>query len=110
MRRRHGHRAVHADVQHHQADQVISSTNGGVVVPLRSHASTIDALVAEWLSEYSNASKRKQIAAAADRLSAVPLSPATAYAKTTNGLNIAYQIVGDGPMDLVFIPWWWSHV
>ncbi len=37
-------------------------------------------------------------------------SPATAYAKTRDGLHIAYQVVGDGPMDLVFIPWWWSHV
>ena len=30
--------------------------------------------------------------------------PAIRYAKTRDGLNIAYQVVGDGPSDLVFVP------
>ena len=30
--------------------------------------------------------------------------PAIRYARTTDGLNIAYQVVGEGPFDLVFVP------
>lgn len=33
----------------------------------------------------------------------------TKYAKSKD-LNIAYQVVGEGPVDLVFIPGWVSHV
>jgi pimeloyl-ACP methyl ester carboxylesterase len=32
------------------------------------------------------------------------LSPETRYAKTTDGVHIAYQIAGHGPGDLVFVP------
>jgi class 3 adenylate cyclase len=35
--------------------------------------------------------------------------PQTHYAKGPEG-NIAYQVVGDGPMDLVIVPGWISHV
>src|SRR6476646_3352311 len=35
--------------------------------------------------------------------------PETHYAKGPEG-NIAYQIVGDSPMDLVVVPGWFSHV
>ena len=35
--------------------------------------------------------------------------PHTHYAKS-NGVNIAYQAVGDGPVDLVYVPGWVSHV
>jgi class 3 adenylate cyclase len=35
--------------------------------------------------------------------------PKTQYAKTGNA-HIAYQVVGDGPIDLVLIPEWFSHV
>jgi class 3 adenylate cyclase len=35
--------------------------------------------------------------------------PQTRYAKGPEG-NIAYQVVGDGPMDLVVVPGWLSHV
>lgn len=34
----------------------------------------------------------------------------TRYATTPDGLNLAYQVVGEGPVDLVFIPGWYSHV
>src|SRR6266568_1192478 len=30
--------------------------------------------------------------------------PAIRYTRTTDGLNIAYQVVGEGPLDLVFVP------
>jgi class 3 adenylate cyclase len=35
--------------------------------------------------------------------------PETQYAKGPGG-DIAYQVVGDGPMDLVVVPGWFSHV
>ena len=34
----------------------------------------------------------------------------TSYATTADGVHIAYQIVGDGPLDLVFVPEWVNHV
>jgi class 3 adenylate cyclase len=37
-------------------------------------------------------------------------NPQTRYAKTDDGAHIAYQVVGDGPLDLIFIPWWWNHL
>ena len=36
--------------------------------------------------------------------------PQTRYAKSDDGAHIAYQVVGDGPIDLIFIPWWWNHL
>jgi pimeloyl-ACP methyl ester carboxylesterase len=33
----------------------------------------------------------------------------TRYVRTPDGLHIAYQVVGDGSTDLVFIPGWLSH-
>ena len=35
--------------------------------------------------------------------------PATRYAKSA-GVNIAYQVFGDGPVDLVFVPGFISHI
>jgi class 3 adenylate cyclase len=35
--------------------------------------------------------------------------PETHYAKS-GGVNIAYQVVGEGPVDLVYVPGWVSHV
>ncbi len=35
--------------------------------------------------------------------------PQTRYARSKEG-NVAYQVVGDGPRDLVFIPWWATNV
>jgi pimeloyl-ACP methyl ester carboxylesterase len=35
--------------------------------------------------------------------------PRTRYAKSGD-VNIAYQVVGEGPIDLVFVPGWVSHV
>ena len=36
--------------------------------------------------------------------------PTTRYARTTDGDSIAYQVVGDGPFDLVYVPGFISHV
>src|SRR5438093_4908524 len=35
--------------------------------------------------------------------------PDTRYARSGD-VNIAYQVVGDGPVDLVYVPGWVSHV
>ena len=35
--------------------------------------------------------------------------PQTRYAKSGD-VNIAYQVVGEGPVDLVYVPGWISHV
>lgn len=37
------------------------------------------------------------------------MPPQTRYARSGN-LNIAYQIIGNGPSDLVYVPGWVSHV
>jgi pimeloyl-ACP methyl ester carboxylesterase len=37
------------------------------------------------------------------------MTPETKYAKSGD-LNIAYQVVGDGPLNLVLVPGWVSHV
>jgi pimeloyl-ACP methyl ester carboxylesterase len=39
----------------------------------------------------------------------MPLEPETRYAQSTGG-SIAYQVVGEGPLDLVIISGWLSHV
>jgi class 3 adenylate cyclase len=36
--------------------------------------------------------------------------PETRYAETADGVSIAYQVVGDGPVDLVWIPGFVSHI
>ena len=37
------------------------------------------------------------------------MTPETRYARSDD-VNIAYQVVGDGPLDLVLVPGWVSHV
>jgi pimeloyl-ACP methyl ester carboxylesterase len=36
--------------------------------------------------------------------------PMTSYAKTADGVHVAYQVVGDGPVDLVFVMGWTSNI
>ena len=36
--------------------------------------------------------------------------PAIRYARTIDGLHIAYQVVGEGPVDLVYAPGWFSNL
>ena len=36
--------------------------------------------------------------------------PETRYATSSGGINIAYQVVGDGPIDLVVVPGWVSNI
>src|SRR5438876_11573751 len=37
------------------------------------------------------------------------MSPKTQYTRSGD-LHIAYQVVGEGPLDLVYVPGWVSHV
>jgi class 3 adenylate cyclase len=37
------------------------------------------------------------------------MQPATRYAKSGD-VNVAYQVVGEGPLDLVYVPGWVSHL
>jgi pimeloyl-ACP methyl ester carboxylesterase len=51
------------------------------------------------------------LAAPAGRAEDAPVEiPETHFARTVDGVNIAYQVVGDGPVDLVYLPAWFSHV
>jgi pimeloyl-ACP methyl ester carboxylesterase len=36
--------------------------------------------------------------------------PETRYVKTVDGVHIAYQVIGDGPFDLVYVPGWISNL
>jgi pimeloyl-ACP methyl ester carboxylesterase len=38
------------------------------------------------------------------------MGPEAKYAKTADGGHIAYQVVGDGPLDLVFVMGWTSNI
>ncbi|HSS36225.1 MAG TPA: alpha/beta hydrolase, partial [Patescibacteria group bacterium] len=38
------------------------------------------------------------------------MAPTTRYARTPDGVSIAFQVVGDGPRDLVWVPGWVSHL
>lgn len=38
-----------------------------------------------------------------------PMKPKTKYAKSDE-INIAYQVVGDGPIDIVYVPGWVSNI
>ena len=37
-------------------------------------------------------------------------APETRYVKAPDGVHIAYQVVGDGPVDVVFASEWWFHL
>ena len=36
--------------------------------------------------------------------------PTVHYAKAKDGVNLAYQVVGDGPTDLIIVPGYVSHL
>ena len=38
------------------------------------------------------------------------MMPQTRYAQAPDGVSIAYQVLGDGPRDLVWVPGWVSHL
>ncbi|HKQ76807.1 MAG TPA: alpha/beta fold hydrolase [Blastocatellia bacterium] len=54
--------------------------------------------------------KRFRSATFLDSRPLVSIKPQTQYAVSTGGVNIAYQVIGDGPIDLVFVMGWVSHL
>ena len=36
--------------------------------------------------------------------------PETRYTKTADGVHIAYQAFGDGPIDILFVLGWVTHI
>src|SRR6476619_117698 len=38
------------------------------------------------------------------------MPPETRYAKTSDDVHIAYQVVGDGSIDIVFVMGWTTHI
>ena len=36
--------------------------------------------------------------------------PETRYAKALDGTHLAYKVLGDGPVDLVYLQPWFSHI
>jgi class 3 adenylate cyclase len=38
------------------------------------------------------------------------MDPQTRYARASDGTYLAYQVIGDGPLDLVYVPTWLSHL
>jgi class 3 adenylate cyclase len=40
----------------------------------------------------------------------VNATPDTRYARSADGVHIAYQVFGDGTLNAVFVPWWWNNV
>ena len=43
-------------------------------------------------------------------MAAVSTAPETRYAKGNDGLHLAYQVVGEGDVDVVFASEWWFHL
>ena len=37
-------------------------------------------------------------------------APETRYAKTADGVHIAYQVVGEGPVEMVFVMGWVTNI
>jgi class 3 adenylate cyclase len=50
-----------------------------------------------------------EISALGQNVDVQPSRPRTEYAKS-GGLNIAYQVIGDGPFDLLYVPGFISHL
>jgi hypothetical protein len=36
--------------------------------------------------------------------------PETRYARARDGTRLAYKVLGDGPVDLVYLQPWYSHI
>lgn len=73
------------------------------------------ALPANALPDVRPSSGQRAAGARADRRSGSsrrppPAIPKIHYARTEGGINLAYQVVGDGPLDLIIVPGYVSHL
>jgi pimeloyl-ACP methyl ester carboxylesterase/class 3 adenylate cyclase len=87
-----------------------------LLVPQGRHASArYCAILAPWLGTYSGfrlgLGRASRFPARRVPLHVTPIPrnasmdvPAIRYTRTADGLNIAYQVLGEGPFDLVFVP------
>ena len=98
---RRGYRFV-ADVQ----------TSGGEEETLIIHEHTRARIIVESTDEDDDVRELKSISRVIDVPAietALPRPPETMYARSGD-VNIAYQVVGDAPLDLVFVMGWVSHM
>jgi hypothetical protein len=51
-----------------------------------------------------------QVAPIANPAQSIPVDPEVRYAKTSDGVHVAYQVMGDGPIDLVCVAGWVSNL
>src|SRR5690242_2639377 len=64
---------------------------------------------AETVTHGSDSGPSSNVATRPER-ALTSIIPKTQYVVSTNGVNIAYQVVGNGPLDLVFVMGWVSHL
>jgi pimeloyl-ACP methyl ester carboxylesterase/DNA-binding SARP family transcriptional activator len=91
-----------------------------LLVPLaRAAASRCLLVIACWQPSQARAQLQRTAAALVARRLATPITlepleavvaGPTRYATTSDGARIAYQVHGDGPLDVVFVPGWVSNV
>jgi pimeloyl-ACP methyl ester carboxylesterase/DNA-binding winged helix-turn-helix (wHTH) protein len=83
-----------------------TSDDAGAIIRERTRAR----VVIEEDTEDENDRRDVLVEGSSHQLKAAPLKiPETMYAKSGN-VNIAYQVVGDAPLDLVFVMGWVSHL
>jgi len=91
------------------------STTGGSEETLIVHERTTARIVVETTDDDDDVREIKAIPASARVIdvpqleSAFPRPPETMYARSGD-VNIAYQVIGDAPLDLVFVMGWVSHM
>ena len=87
-------------------------TTGGDEETLIIHEHTRARIVVESTDEDDDARELKSIGPVIDVPAietALPRPPETMYARSGD-VNIAYQVIGDAPLDLVFVMGWVSHM
>ena len=91
------------------------STTGGSEETLIVHERTTARIVVETTDDDDDVREIKAIPASARVIDvpqlepAFPRPPETMYARSGD-VNIAYQVIGDAPLDLVFVMGWVSHM
>ena len=85
------------------------STSGGEEETLIIHERARARIVIESTDEDEDIRARARVIDVSPVQHALPRPPETMYARSGD-VNIAYQVVGDAPLDLVFVMGWVSHL
>ena len=85
------------------------STSGGEEETLIIHERARARIIVESTDEDDNARELAPVIDVSPVQAALPRPPETMYARSGD-VNIAYQVVGDAPLDLVFVMGWVSHL